>query len=265
MDFLAAGLEQFTDPWMRQSVGGAVLVGICAAVFFLTRRVLLAVVHRLAAASRTTWDDALVEAHVFDRLAYVPPALVAFQGIVAIPDLPEVVVLVVQRVALSVVIAVSSGALLSLLSAVNEVYSANPDNVHRPIKGYLQVVKIFVTLVAVLMVVAVLLDRSPWLFLSGVGAMTAVLLLVFRDTILSLVASIQLTGNDMIRVGDWIEMPQFGADGDVVDVALHTVKVQNWDKTITTTPTHRLISESFKNWRGMSMSGGRRIKRSVSL
>ena len=109
------------------------------------------------------------------------------------------------------------------------------------------------------------MNRSPWIFVSGIGAMTAVLLLIFRDTILSLVASIQIASNDMVRVGDWIEMPELGADGDVIEVALHTVKVQNWDKTITTIPTHRLIADSFKNWRGMSLSGGRRIKRSVSI
>jgi miniconductance mechanosensitive channel len=115
------------------------------------------------------------------------------------------------------------------------------------------------------MIVAAVLDRSPLLLLSGFGAMTAILLLVFKDTILSLVASVQLTAQDMVRVGDWIEMPQFGADGDVVDVQLHTIKVQNWDKTITTIPTHRLISDSFKNWRGMSQSGGRRIKRPIFI
>ena len=119
--------------------------------------------------------------------------------------------------------------------------------------------------IAGLLVLSALMNRSPWIFVSGIGAMTAVLLLVFRDTILSFVASLQIAGNDMIRVGDWIEMPDLGADGDVIEVALHTVKVQNWDKTITTIPTHRLISESFKNWRGMSLSGGRRIKRSVCL
>jgi len=116
-----------------------------------------------------------------------------------------------------------------------------------------------------LLFIAALLDRSPVLLLSGFGAMTAVLLLVFKDTLLSLVASVQLTAQDMVRVGDWIEVPQFGADGDVVDVELHTIKVQNWDKTITTIPTHRLISDSFKNWRGMSVSGGRRIKRALYL
>jgi len=122
-----------------------------------------------------------------------------------------------------------------------------------------------VSIIATVLILATLLDRSPLIFLSGIGAMTAVILLIFRDTILSLVASVQITGNDMVRVGDWIEMPQFGADGDVIDVALHTVKVQNWDKTITTIPTHRLITDSFKNWRFMSASGGRRIKRAIRI
>ena len=140
-----------------------------------------------------------------------------------------------------------------------------PENRTKPIKGYLQVLGILLYLIAGLLIVATLMDRSPLLFLSGIGAMTAVLLLVFRDTILSLVASVQLTSNDMIHVGDWIEMPKFGADGDVIDVALHTVKVQNWDKTITTIPTHALIAESFKNWRGMQDAGGRRIKRAIHV
>jgi miniconductance mechanosensitive channel len=153
----------------------------------------------------------------------------------------------------------------SVLTAANAIYSTRPEHKERPIKGYLQVVKILLYVAACVVIVATLMDRSPWLFLSGIGAMTAVLLLIFKDTILSLVASIQLTSNEMVRVGDWIEMPQLGADGDVIDVALHTVKVQNWDKTITTIPTHKLISESFKNWRGMSDSGGRRIKRSLFL
>jgi miniconductance mechanosensitive channel len=115
------------------------------------------------------------------------------------------------------------------------------------------------------LIIAALLERSPLLLLSGLGAMTAVLMLVFRDTLMSLVAGVQLSSHDMLRVGDWIEMPQLSADGDVIDIALHTVKVQNWDKTITSIPTHRLISESFRNWRGMSESGGRRIKRALLL
>lgn len=126
-------------------------------------------------------------------------------------------------------------------------------------------VTIFLYIAAGIVAVAILADRSPVFFLSGLGALTAVLMLVFRDTILSLVASVQIMSNDMIRIGDWVEMPQAHADGDVIDIALHTVKIQNWDKTISAVPTHKFISESFKNWRGMSESGGRRIKRSLNL
>jgi miniconductance mechanosensitive channel len=135
----------------------------------------------------------------------------------------------------------------------------------RPIKGYVQLAQIVLSVIGIILIIAMLIDRSPLLLLSGLGAMTAVLLLVFKDTVLSFVASLQLIGQDMVRVGDWIEMPQAGADGDVIDVALHMVTVQNWDKTITRVPTYRLISESFKNWRGMNESGGRRIKRSIVL
>lgn len=129
----------------------------------------------------------------------------------------------------------------------------------------MQLAKLFLFVFGGIVVVSILIDRSPMLLLSGLGAMSAVLLLVYKDTLLSFVASVQLTSNDMLRVGDWIEMPQVGADGDVVDITLHTVKVQNWDKTIVSVPTWRLMSESFKNWRGMQQSGGRRIKRSLYL
>ena len=133
------------------------------------------------------------------------------------------------------------------------------------IKGFLQVIKIVVFLIAVILTGSVLLNRSPAILLGGFGALTAVLMLIFKDAILGFVAGIQLTANKMVSYGDWIEMEKYGADGDVIDIALTTVKVQNWDKTITTIPTYALISESFKNWRGMSESGGRRIARSISI
>ncbi len=147
-------------------------------------------------------------------------------------------------------------AFSAAMSSVNEIYSRRPDAHLKPIKGYLQIATIAVYLIAAILIIAALIDKSPVILLSGIGAMGAVTMLVFQDTILSFVASIQLSSNDMIRVGDWIEMPQLNADGDVIDMALHTVRVQNWDKTITTIPTKRLISESFKNWRGMQEAGG---------
>jgi miniconductance mechanosensitive channel len=252
-------------PLFAQLVWLGLLILVCVLVYFVAKVVLVGAVRRLVARSQTTWDDALVRAELFLRLAHIAPALVAFYGAQAIPELGPTLATLIQRVAASLIaiaIALSVGA---FLTALNDNYSAKPENRRRPIRGYVQVVKIAVFLLTALIVVSILMDRSPWLFVSGIGAMAAVLLLIFKDTILSLVASVQITSNDMVHVGDWIEMPQFGADGDVVDVALHTVKVQNWDKTITTVPTHALISGSFKNWRGMSLSGGRRIKRSLFI
>jgi miniconductance mechanosensitive channel len=151
------------------------------------------------------------------------------------------------------------------LDAIQLIYSSLPRVRERPIKGFLQVAKIVAYLAGLILVISAIMVRSPLIFLTGLGAMTAVLLLVFRDTILSLVAGVQLTSNDLIRVGDWIEMPQFDADGDVVDIALNSVRVQNWDRTFTVIPTHKFLEHSFRNWRGMEDSGGRRIKRAFYL
>src|SRR5690606_2128770 len=202
---------------------------------------------------------------VVSRLANIVPALVVWHGIAAVPGLPEAAVVVVRNVSTAFVIVTAALALSAFLSLVNAPYQRWPDAARRPIRGYLRVVNVALYVVASLLAIATLLDRSPVILLSGLGAMAAVLMLVFQDTLVSLVASVQISTNDIVRVGDWIEMPQLNADGEVIDIALHTVKVQNWDKTITTIPTKRLISESFKNWRGMRESGGRRIKRSLYL
>ncbi|MEX0740043.1 MAG: mechanosensitive ion channel family protein [Pseudohongiella sp.] len=199
------------------------------------------------------------------RLANVIPALVITFGVRLIPDMPEAVVAVVINVVNAFIVLTIALALGSIMDLINDQYQRRPDAKDRPIKGYLQVIKIVLYAIAVLLMIATLLDRSPVILLSGVGALAAVLLLVFQDTLLSLVASVQITTNDMVRVGDWIEMPELNADGDVIDIALHIVKVQNWDKTITTIPTRRFISGSFKNWRGMKDVGGRRIKRAVYI
>ncbi|MCR9092807.1 MAG: mechanosensitive ion channel family protein [bacterium] len=243
----------------------AILFGAATLVYFVVRISLVAGLRNLVQSSKTHWDDELVKAGVFGRISHVAPAFVVYYGLNFFPNLPDVLVDGIRRISVAVMILVGALAISSVLEAAQAIYDRHPEYRQRPIKGYLQVVSIVVYLLAGLLILAALMNRSPWIFVSGIGAMTAVLLLVFRDTILSLVASIQIASNDMIRVGDWIEMPDLGADGDVIEVALHTVKVQNWDKTITTIPTHRLIADSFKNWRGMSASGGRRIKRSVSL
>jgi len=244
-------------------VGLLALLTAAAIINLIAKHVLVRTVRAFAKRSSVTWDDALVTHNVFGRLVQVVPALIVFVGVSFVPDLPEAGVQLIRNIAMGYMVLMLTLALTAMLSAANTIYAATPVAKERPLKGFVQLVQIVVWILGGVLIISAVLDRSPLLLLSGFGAMTAILLLVFKDTILSLVASVQLTAQDMVRVGDWIEMPQFGADGDVVDVQLHTVKVQNWDKTITTIPTHRLITDSFKNWRGMSQSGARRIKRAI--
>ena len=242
----------------------AVLTGAFI-VNLLVKHLLVRWVRAFAKHSSVTWDDALVSHNVFGHFVQVLPALIVFVGVPFIPDMPESITQLLRNIAMAYMVLVLTLTLSAMLGAANTIYSASPVARHRPLKGFVQLAQIVVWIVGAVLIIASVMERSPVLLLSGFGAMTAIVLLIFKDTILSLVASVQLTAQDMVRVGDWIEMPQFGADGDVVDVQLHTVKVQNWDKTITTIPTHRLIVDSFKNWRGMSETGARRIKRAVYI
>ncbi|HEY5624527.1 MAG TPA: mechanosensitive ion channel domain-containing protein [Gammaproteobacteria bacterium] len=251
--------------WASVSIGLAILIVVAVIADRIAKAQLIRILKRISKRTDHTWDDVLVEHKVAARFAQILPALVFYFSLALVPGIPDGVVAVGENVAVAYGVLILSLTGSAFLSAVNAIYERYPVSRERPIKGYLQVGKILIFVLAGVLVVAVLLDRSPVLLLSGFGAMTAVLLLVFRDTILSLVASIQLTSLDMVRVGDWVEMPQCNADGDVIEVSLHTVKIQNWDKTITTIPTHRLITDSFKNWRGMGESGGRRIKRDLRI
>ena len=233
--------------------------------YFIATRILIIAVRSLPKRSSLTWDKALIDNRVGQRLAQLVPVFIILIGVELLPRVGEEVETFVLNLTTAYLIVVAALTMVALLNAVNDIYESNNARRQRSIKGFIQLVQLLVMVLGVLLFIAAVMDQSPVLLLSGFGAMAAVLLLVFKDTLLSLVASVQMTAHDMVRVGDWIEMPQFGADGDVVDVALHTVKVQNWDKTITTIPTHRLISDPFKNWRGMSASGGRRIKRALYL
>jgi miniconductance mechanosensitive channel len=230
-----------------------------------TKRFLLSTVRRIVRGTTFTWDDALQEHRVFERLAHLAPALAVYFGIQLVPGLSDQFIAQVQHAALAAMILIAAMAAGGLLSGANRIYENSDIAEGRTIKGYVQVAKIVLYVIAGVVAVAALTGRSPLGILGGIGAMTAVLLIVFRDTILSFVASLQISSYDMMRVGDWIEMPQYGADGDVVDIGLHTIKVQNWDKTISAIPTHKFLSDSFKNWRSMAESGGRRIKRAVYI
>jgi miniconductance mechanosensitive channel len=231
----------------------------------LVRSYALRTIERIARRSSARWDDAFLEARAPQRLAWAVPLLIWYHGALVVPGIPAGLAELVRRILLATLVVVLVRTVAAVLDGVNRIYTGLPRAKERPIKGFLQVANVLAHLAGLILVVATLMAREPWIFLSGMGAMTAVLLLVFRDSLLSLVAGIQITTNDLIRVGDWIEMPQFDADGDVVDIALNSVKVQNWDRTFAVIPTHKFLEHSFRNWRGMQESGGRRIKRAFSV
>ncbi len=263
-------LTPFAD-WIHANPVTAALVIAALVLFFgevlhrIVRHYILRYLEGVARESRHAWDHALFDARLPQRLAWGVPLLIWQLGADLVPYVPPDLLLVAKRVILATMVIVLVRAFSALLDGVNRIYVLRPRSAERPIKGFLQVASVVAHLAAVILIVAILMDRSPVLFLSGLGAMTAVLLLIFRDTLLSLVAGIQITTNDLLRVGDWIEMPQFQADGDVVDIALNSVTVQNWDRTLTVIPTHKFLEHSFKNWRGMTESRGRRIKRAVHI
>ena len=251
--------------WAEIIVGLAIVAVAALVSYFVVRQLIAPVVRRLVLKTEGGWDDILLDNAVLRRVALFAPVIVVLAGVPQIPSLASGWVEFIERVSGALLILFIVLAFSALMTAAANLYAALPIAADHPIKVYVQIARIALFVVGGVVIVAKLADQSPFFFLSSIGALMAVILLIFRDTILSFVASLQLASNDMVRVGDWIEMPQFNADGDVIDVALHTVKVQNWDKTITTIPTHKLISESFKNWRGMSESGGRRIKRSIHV
>ncbi len=258
-------LDILQEPWVHTVLGLAVLLLAAWFSHRLGHRILQRTMGRLARHTAWQWDDAMVRHGVLRRVAQMIPVLILQYGIKLVPSIPQKIDLLVSNLALAAVIWFAALAINAALSALQDIFSHSEVTRVHSIKGYVQLGKIAIYIIAAIIIIAVLIGRSPLLLLSGLGAMSAVLLLVFKDTILSFVASIQLASNDLLRVGDWITMPQFNADGDVVDVALHTVKVQNFDMTITTIPTWRFISESFQNWRGMQQSGGRRIKRGLFI
>ncbi|WP_371376475.1 mechanosensitive ion channel family protein [Thalassotalea aquiviva] len=243
-----------------------ILLGmICVFSFYITKYQVLRIVSKIVSKTTNKLDDYLISHHVFSRLAWLVPATVLLAlAPVVVGDHPKLVLAltVFARIAITLQVA---RCISALLNVTNSVFQESSKERYLPLNATTQLLKLAVYLVAIILVIATILDRSPIYLLSGLGALTAVLLLIFQDTIKGLVASIQISANKMVAPGDWIEMPQYGADGDVLEIALNTVKVKNWDNTITTIPTYALISESFKNWRGMSSSGGRRIKRSLSI
>lgn len=255
-------IQEFFDENYAPVLMASGVVVVALLSYFISKRVLVRLLRFAAKKTRSSWDDVLVEEGVFGHLPYLAPAAVFYLGAHLFPVmfLEPIHRITTAYIAVNVVILIDK-----LLNTGLVIYRRYPISKERPIKGYIQIIKIFLYVIGGIVVISLLIDQSPWAFLGGLGALTAVLLLIFRDTILSFVASIQISSNDMVRVGDWIEMPKYAADGDVIEMALNTVKIQNFDKTITTIPTYKLVEDSFKNWRGMQASGGRRIARSMFI
>jgi miniconductance mechanosensitive channel len=235
---------------------------VAAVAHLIAKLVLVGIIRRIVSRTRTKWDDFLVERRFFTRIAHLVPAIIIY---FSTEFFPESWWTPVERFASGYIVLITTLVVISFLNALIDIYDTLEISRSNPIKGFVQGAKLFVYIVGGIFLVSALLGRDPWGLVAGIGAVTAVLLLVFKDSILGLVASIQIITNDLVHLGDWVEMPQYGADGDVVDITLTTIKIQNFDNTITTVPTYAIISESFKNWRGMQESGGRRIKRSIRI
>ncbi len=244
-----------------------VLISILLLAFLadiVTKRIIIVSIKGIVSRTKNKWDDIFVRLKVFNRLAHLAPALIINSSIRFLFDAPELVEFI-RNVTETYMIIVGLLVIDAVINALHEIYLRLSISEGRNIKGYIQVVKIIFYFFAGILIISIFTGEAPKALLAGLGAVAAILLLVFKDTFLGFVASIQLSANKMVKVGDWIAMPKYGADGTVKDISLNTVKVQNWDKTISTIPTYALVSESFNNWVGMEESGGRRIKRSIHI
>jgi miniconductance mechanosensitive channel len=247
--------------WVSHNILLAIssLTILCMALLFFTRNVLAQGLHSFALRTATRIDDILVEHLRPMRIAWLAPFLVVFATAMLFPEYEETI----RKIALLFILVISVLTITGLLDAINEIYENRPTFNGVSIQSYLDIIKILLVVVAIILGISLVSGESPLVLLTGLGALTAVLLLIFQNTLLSLVASVQIVAHDLIKEGDWLEVPSYGADGDVVDISLHTIKIQNFDKTFTVIPTYKIVDVAYKNWRGMKESGGRRIQRSL--
>ncbi|MEN8422984.1 mechanosensitive ion channel domain-containing protein [Acinetobacter junii] len=252
-------------PWLEMLVALSILIFFATLANFIAKRIIVRGIRHLITKLKSPNQSIFAQHSITRRFANIVPAIVVMNGITTIPHLPAKVITFVQMGAQAFIFLTLALTVSEALNIFNLLYQRNPKSRNKPIKGYLQLIKLILFVVCGLMILGTFLKKDVFTLLAGFGAMAAVLMLVFQNTILSLVASIQISSYDMVRIGDWIEMPSLNADGDVIDMSLHTVTVQNFDKTFTTIPTNKLVTDTFRNWRGMSNSGCRRIKRSIFL
>ena len=257
----------FNESWTDDLTSAIILVIILAIAFLgdaICKHVILTTVTRLVKKTKATWDDVVFDRKVMIYLSHlVAPIILYILLPLAISNAG--LLTFILRICMIYIIAIFLKFISALLTALYHVYSEREQFRDRPLKGLLQTVQVILFFIGGIIIVSILIDKSPMVLLTGLGASAAVLMLVFKDSIMGFVSGIQLSANNMLKVGDWIEMPKYGADGTVIEVTLNTVKVRNWDNTITTIPPYALVSDSFQNWRGMQESGGRRIKRSIRI
>ena len=260
-------IQDWSDqyPWLEMLTSLSILILLAVLANFIAKQVVVGGIRKLVTKMKSANSSIFAQHSVIRRISNIVPAIVIMNGIVTVPHLSDKVVTFVQMGAQAFIFLTLALAISEFLSIFNLIYQRNPKSRNKPIKGYLQLIKLLIFIVCGLMILGTFLKKDVFTLLAGFGAMAAVLMLVFQNTILSLVASVQISSYDMVRIGDWIEMPTLNADGDVIDMSLHTITVQNFDKTMTTIPTNKLVTDTFKNWRGMASAGVRRIKRSIYI
>ena len=259
------GLSENIAAYINIVFGTTTIILLAYLSDVISKRIIIKTITRVIRRTKSNWDDILLEKKVLTRLAHLAPAIILFFfARFVLSDYQNIAVFIQGAIRIYIVLLILL-VIDSLINALHGIYQTLEVSKNRSIKGYIQVAKILVYFIAALLVISILFNREVTRLLTGLGAVAAVLLLVFKDTILGFVASIQLSANNMLKIGDWITMPRYSADGTVMEITLNTVKVQNWDKTISTIPTYALVSDSFSNWRGMEESGGRRIKRSINI
>ena len=250
---------------LSKSLGFLLILILAIIVDRVTKRIILRGVSHFVAKTKSSWDDALQKHNFFNQFAHLSPVIVLYLLIPFVFEGGSKLVFYFQTALMIYMIILAILIIDALLNASHDIYNTFAVSRKVPIKSFIQVTKLLNYFVGGIFIISLLINKSPIYLISGLGAMTAILMFIFKDAILGFIAGIQLAANKMVTIGDWIEMPNYGADGDVIEVGLTTVKVQNFDRTITMIPTYALISESFKNWRGMKESGGRRIKRAIHI
>jgi len=269
LDFLKLfrDVENWIDqyPWLEMLTSLGILIFLAVIANFVAKQVVVRGIRKLISKIKSANQSIFAQHSVIRRIANIVPAIVIMNGITTVPHLSEKIIIFVQMASQAFIFLTIALAISEMLNIFNLVYQRNPNAKNKPIKGYLQLVKLMIFIVCALMVLGTFLKKDVFTLLAGFGAMATILMLVFQNTILSLVASVQISSYDMVRIGDWISMPSLNADGDVIDMSLHTVTVQNFDKTYTTIPTNKLVTDTFINWRGMSEAGARRIKRALFI